>query len=344
MDNVFNHKPPTEIERIMDDADLKMRKEFLRDELTDMVFYSKLSKTIRDRNFSDNLSRLSNIEKSHSEFWKSSLEERGVSTKNIKPKNFKIAIMLILRWFVGSNLAIKLVEYGEVGSILKYTEYVKGTDETPEFKTKLEKIIKDEMEHEETFKNELIEIDEKLEWNRNVIYSMSDGLVEVLAALAGLSVVITDHIYVAISGLVVGLGGAMSMTLGAYLSKKNEVDYSITQMKRTNKDLNTKGSSTELKKLNSSTSKTTRVTALTYIIGAAVPILPFVFLSGIYPLIIAIVLVGLVQGVTNAITALSVNNRVLSSSVRAVVLSLLVAAGTYMVGLIFHIFFGITFA
>ena len=328
----------------MDPNDVDMRKEFLRDELTDMVFYARLAPTIKDEQFNQNLMRLSVIEKKHSDFWRASLEENGIATKKIRPKKFKIAIMLILRWFIGSNLAIKLVEYGEVGSILKYSEYMESADETPAFKDKLGKIIRDEMEHEETFKSELTRIEDKLERNRNVIYSMSDGLVEVLAALAGLSAVISDHIYVAISGMVVGLGGAMSMTLGAYLSKKNEVDYSITQMKKNHGNHDGKIEKSELSKLKSSTSKTTRVTAFSYVIGAAVPIIPFVIFSGIEPLIIAVILVGLVQGITNAITAISVNNRALFSSIRAAGLSLLVAAGTFALGEVFHLVLGISFA
>jgi predicted membrane protein (TIGR00267 family) len=327
----------------MDLKDINTRKDFLKDELTDMVFYARLAPTIKDEQFSKNLLRLSAIEKKHSEFWRASLEEKGVATKRIRPKNFKISILLVLRWLIGSNLAIKLVEYGEVGSILKYSEYMEHADETAAFKERLGSIIKDEMEHEETFKNELTRIEDKLEWNRNVIYSMSDGLVEVLAALAGLSAVISDHIYVAISGVVVGLGGAMSMTLGAYLSKKNEVDYSITQMKKNHDNHDTKIEKSELRKLNSSTSRTTRVTALSYVIGAAVPIVPFAVFSGIEPLIIAVILVGVVQGITNAITAISVNNRALYSSLRAAALSLLVAAGTYAIGEIFHLVLGISF-
>jgi VIT1/CCC1 family predicted Fe2+/Mn2+ transporter len=327
----------------MDAADQKMRTSFLRDELSDMVFYTRLARTMKDRQFSESLVRLSEIERKHSEFWRSALEDNGVPAKNIGPRNFKIAFMLLLRWFIGSNLAIKLVEYGEAGSILRYTEYMKGTNETPEFKQKLDRIIEDEMEHEETFRNQLVEIDQKLEWNRNVIYSMSDGLVEVLAALAGLSVVITDHLYVAISGVVVGLGGAMSMTLGAYLSKKNEVDYSETQLKK-NRSVSRTEESTEVKKINMGTTETIRITALTYILGAAIPILPFVFLSGMTPLVIAIILVGVVQGITNAIAAISVNNRALTSALRAALLSLLIAAGTFAVGEMFHIVFGITFA
>ncbi|MEM0155741.1 MAG: VIT1/CCC1 transporter family protein [Thermoplasmataceae archaeon] len=327
----------------MDSADRKMRVNFLRDELSDMVFYTRLARTIKDPQFSDSLLRLSEIERKHAEFWKSSLEDKGVSAKNIGPRNLKIVFMLLLRWFVGSNLAIKLVEYGEAGSILRYTEYMNGTKETPEFKEKLDRIIEDEIEHEETFRNQLVEIDQKLEWNRNVIYSMSDGLVEVLAALAGLSVVITDHIYVAISGVVVGLGGAMSMTLGAYLSKKNEVDYSVTQLKK-NHNGNGGAGTAETKKINMGTTETIRITALTYVIGAAIPILPFVFLSGMTPLIIAILLVGVVQGATNAIAAISVNNRALYSAIRAALLSLLIAAGTFAVGELFHLVFGISFA
>ena len=46
----------------MDLKDINTRKDFLRDELTDMVFYARLAPTLKDEQFSMNLQRLSAIE------------------------------------------------------------------------------------------------------------------------------------------------------------------------------------------------------------------------------------------------------------------------------------------
>ncbi|HKJ96208.1 MAG TPA: VIT1/CCC1 transporter family protein, partial [Thermoplasmataceae archaeon] len=79
-----------------------------------------------------------------------------------------------------------------------------------------------------------------------------------------------------------------------------------------------------------------------YIIGAVVPILPFVFFPPITGLIISVVLVAISQAITNALVALSMNIGILRSSLKASLLSLSAAAAVFALGELFHIVFGIT--
>ena len=114
------------------------------------------------------------------------------------------------------------MEHGEVETVASYRKAGPLAADDPEFKAGLEKIIDDEVEHEDVFSYTLDQSKEQLERNRNVIYGISDGLVEVLAALAGLTAIISDHTYVAMGGLIVGVSGAMSMSVGAYLATNSE--------------------------------------------------------------------------------------------------------------------------
>ena len=120
---------------------------------------------------------------------------------------------------------------------------------------------------------------EQLERNRNVIYGISDGLVEVLAALAGLTAIISDHTYVAMGGLIVGVSGAMSMSVGAYLATNSETQFKISQMRRNAILNNQENDESKVQKYRNESRRAAVNTGMFYILGAAIPIIPFLFLE-----------------------------------------------------------------
>ncbi len=81
---------------------------------------------------------------------------------------------------------------------------------------------------------------------------------------------------------------------------------------------------------------------MSYVMGAVIPIVPFVFLPRVEGLITAVILVAASQGITNMIVALTMGLKILRTSVQAMFLSLMAAAATFTVGYLFHIFFHIT--
>ena len=105
----------------MDEASLIQKCiKYYRDEITDELFYIRLSERISDSWLSDNLSRLSKIEKKHSNFWKSLLESKGVKTESIKPRKMKVGFLVFLSRIIGTPLTVKLLENGEVESVASY--------------------------------------------------------------------------------------------------------------------------------------------------------------------------------------------------------------------------------
>lgn len=315
---------------------------FYRNELTDMLFYDKLSKRVKDEEFRKSLLHLSETEKIHANFWKLRLVKSGVSVDGIRPRFGKIKGLLMIRKFMGNYLSIKLLEHSEIDSIIQYNKFLEENRNDSEITDSLQKIILDEIEHEEIFSKKAGDEDILVQKNRDLIYGMSDGLVEVLAALAGLSALISNHLYIALGGSVVGIGGSISMALGAYLSQKSESEYKINEL--------TKKSILERKmrygqkfdRYKGESKKSALNVGLSYVMGALIPIIPFVFLPRIDGLVTAVILVAASQGITNMVVALTMGLRIFKTSVQAMFLSLLAAAATFSVGYLFHIFFNIT--
>lgn len=315
---------------------------FYRNELTDMLFYDKLSRRVRDDEFKKSLVHLSETEKNHANFWKLRLVNSGVRVDEIRPSFGRIKGLLLLRKVLGNYLSIKLLEHSEIDSILQYNEFLEENRSNPEISNQLQKIIMDEIEHEEVFSKKAGDEDIIIQKNRDLIYGMSDGLVEVLAALAGLSAIISNHFYIALGGTVVGIGGAISMALGAYLSQKSESEYKINEL--------TKKSILERKirygkkmdQYKGESKRSALNVGMSYVMGAVIPIVPFVFLPRVEGLITAVILVAASQGITNMIVALTMGLKILRTSVQAMFLSLMAAAATFTVGYLFHIFFNIT--
>ena len=281
------------------DSDVKQWSEFYRDELTDMTFYSVLSRKIKDDYLRENLAKLSSIEKEHSDFWKQNL-------------------------------------------VRVYSEYLKRPGLEENFRRRLQEILDEEIEHEEIFEKAMEKSSDTIERNKDMIYGISDGLVEVLAALAGLTSIIVSNIDIALGGLVVGISGTASMSIGAYLSKKSETEYKLVEEEKKILFRRQKVDHDYIKTIKGESKTSAIYVGISYIIGAAVPIIPFIFLQKYIALALSVVLVFLVQGFTNAVVALSINVGIFKMAIRASLLALLAAFITFMVGFSFHYFLHIS--
>lgn len=316
---------------------LKEIRDFCSDELTDLEFYRALSERVKDESLRKNLMRLSEVEKQHSQFWISYLQKHGMDTSRLRPKRSKIIFMLFLFRVLGLGLAVNLLEYGEVETVAKYRDYASRTGEDEEFRKGIEKIISEEIEHEDVFSYTLEQNKEKLDRNRDIIYGISDGLVEVLAAIAGLTALLTNHLDVALGGLVVGVSGTMSMSVGAYLAKDSESQYKISSLRRNAILRNSTHDRDKVDQYRGESRRSAMNVGMFYILGAAIPILPFLFLQRDVALVLAIILVAVTQGLANSIIAISMNMKILKEALKASGLALLAALASYLVGQVFHI-------
>jgi len=202
---------------------MKMMKEtidYYVDEMKDSTLYKSLAEVEKDENVRKELFKLSSMEKEHADFWKNFLQSRGIKVKKFKP-SFTIGLYKVLRKIFGLAFTSKIMEMGEAKTIRKYYEFYREADLSEEEKGKLKKIIEDELLHEDIFHK--MSSSEKIEHIRDVFLGMNDGLVEILATVAGLTGAYSGNPYiVGIIGSIVGISGMLSMAIGTYISVKNQ--------------------------------------------------------------------------------------------------------------------------
>ncbi len=199
---------------------IKVAEESLRDELESAKIYGSLAEKLEGRDIGRKLREIARMEASHAAFWAKFLKARGVDPSKIRPRGWRVRLYSLLFRLIGFGLTIKLLELGEDQAIATYSRLLEKGELSEEEARELRKLIEDELMHEETFLEEESKIKEFLDHVRDAVLGMSDGLVEILSVTAGLAGAYGDPINVALGGLIVGMGGALSMGIGSYISVK----------------------------------------------------------------------------------------------------------------------------
>ncbi len=196
-------------------------KGFYIDEITDYITYSAIGENVKDKDLKETLKKIANMEKSHSEFWKEFLLKRGYDIPDVKVSPFKTGLLKFIAKFINPILVISFLELGEANAYEKYYEFLKKAHLSKEEEERLKQIILDEIEHETVFAKKTEQ--SGLSNIRDFVLGMNDGLVEILGVVTGLSAVyINEPFIVAISGLIVGIAGALSMGIGAFISVRSQ--------------------------------------------------------------------------------------------------------------------------
>lgn len=292
-----------------------------KEELFDSEVYLELGKKESDPVAKAFLFRMAEMEKKHASIWKEISEKRGIRIGKLGIKD-KLMIKLygIIRKVLGLELTLRLLESNEENDIEKYNELAKSEELDENEREKMREISIDEAVHEEM----LTTI--KAKDVSDFVYGISDGLIEVLAATSGIAGAVSNPLIVALSGLIVGISGTLSMSIGAYLSTKSEKE--INEHKREKvkiqklvdrgevskklsqilselgiKDKIAQNISPQLvdvaediiaPKIEESPLKSSAVTGLSYIVGAIIPLIPyFLRLGGMLGLITSYVISGI---------------------------------------------------
>jgi len=198
---------------------VELAKKALADELFSYTIYSKLSEIVGKQSLKEKLLKIAKMEQSHADFWSSFLEKRGCSAK-VKVNRFKVLLYLIFFKIFGLGLSIRLLEKGEEEAIELYSHMLSSSDLSEDEKNCLKRILEEKLVHEEDFIREESMFEEFLSHVKEAILGMNDGLVEVLSVTTGLAAVYGDPFHVAVGGLIVGIAGALSMAIGAYVSAR----------------------------------------------------------------------------------------------------------------------------
>jgi VIT1/CCC1 family predicted Fe2+/Mn2+ transporter len=302
---------------------------FYQNELNDASLYQKISKRVmtsfrksaRNESIAKKLIELSEIESSHAAFWADLIRKRGKTPPPYKKRSpgYYSYIGFLQRIF-GVSFLIRYMERGEIDAIKEYSEYIEKESREQWEREQLNKILRDEREHEDAFIQMSVELKGNSESVRDAIYGMSDGLIEVLASVAGLTGVFINNIFVAVGGVVFGASGLVSMTIGAYLSERAK---SQIEASETHRAISAAGN-----------------TALYYFIGATVPIIPFLFFQRYLALAISFALVIVVDGIVTSVISIQSNGKLKWDLLRSLGLVTLGFAATFAIGLVAHHFIG----
>ncbi|MEM0135034.1 MAG: VIT1/CCC1 family protein [Thermoplasmatales archaeon] len=302
---------------------------FYQNELNDADLYERIStrimssirKSRRNQTIAKKLMELSAIESSHARFWAELIKKKGNTPPPFKKRNASYYSYLgFLQRIFGISFLVRYLERGEEEAIKEYSDYIERESKEQWERDQLNKILADERDHEDVFIKMTNELKGNADTVRDAIYGMSDGLIEVLASVAGLTGVFINSIYVAVGGIVFGASGLISMTIGAYLSEHAKGQIS------------TRGEYSPRKAAGN--------TALYYFFGAIVPIVPFLFLQKYTALITAFCLVLIVDIIVTSVISIQSSGRLRRDLLRSVGLVTLGFLATFAIGMIAHHFIG----
>lgn len=195
--------------KILNPEQIKLIKQFQKNEITEYYIYSRLSRKIKNKKNSETLQKIGDDEMRHYVFWKNQ------SGSDVKPNWWKVFKFYWIARIFGITFGIKLMERGEAGAQEAYTKAC-------EFIPEAIHIVNDEDEHEKELIGMLEE--KKLEYVGSIVLGLNDALVELTGTLAGLTFALQNTRLIAIAGLITGIAASFSMAASEYLSTKQESD------------------------------------------------------------------------------------------------------------------------
>jgi len=181
---------------------------FQRDEITEYHIYRYLADKEEGRN-REVLLKISDDELRHYNTWKE------ITGEEVEPDWNKIRFYKLMYKIFGLVFSIKLMEKGERKAEERYRKAAGKIEVAKE-------ILEDEFEHEDKLLSLLT--DERLQFIGSIVLGLSDALIELTGALAGLSLALYNTLIVGLAALITGIAASMSMAVSEYLSKRSEGD------------------------------------------------------------------------------------------------------------------------
>lgn len=205
----------------MESSWVELAKDFYLDEINDHLTYTALADHSRDDTVRQNITRIAGMEQKHADFWQAMLAAHNEPLPEAGLSQARLRWLSLLRVFINPVLIISLLELGEASAMRRYLDFYRHAPLDEVEKTRLKSIILDELEHETYFKETAKALG--VGNLRDFVLGMNDGLVEILGAVTGLSAVYPGNpLLVAVSGLIVGIAGALSMGIGAFISVRSQ--------------------------------------------------------------------------------------------------------------------------
>ncbi|MEM2235358.1 MAG: rubrerythrin family protein [Desulfurococcaceae archaeon] len=194
--------------------ELKDIREFCRDEYEAYNMYTLLAKNpLVSARIRSTIGKAALDEHRHYVFWRSIVGECSSTPSTIK----RLLLSLLLPLF-GVTVTIKFIESMEKNAL---ESYEKISSMRPELKEEVEKIIKEEEEHEASF---ILGLDEgRVKYLGSIMLGISDAIIELTGIYSGALGVFVNTLSAGLTGLLAGVSAAISMTIASYAQAKHEV-------------------------------------------------------------------------------------------------------------------------
>ena len=191
----------------------EVAKEGATDEYTDYLVYKHLaeSRRTKDPKLKAILTKLSNAEYKHYEFWRKYSPE-----KEIHPSMSTVYLTLFLRFIFGVTFATKYLEKHEDDVVKRYKSVSHLIPESD--KSGFDEMVADEVEHEGAF---LTETEGKyIKYISFVVLGLADAIVEISGIHAGSLGIYNRTELAGLAGIVAGAAASVAMASAAYAQAK----------------------------------------------------------------------------------------------------------------------------
>lgn len=178
-----------------------------RSEITEHLIYSKLALKTKDQKNRRILKKIAEDELKHYSIL------REITKQDVEPDRFKVSRYVFASRVLGLSFGLKFMENGESAAQKSYGSALKRHPE-------LKELLQDEERHERELLGMISE--ERLEYASSIVLGLNDAIVEFTGTLAGLSLAIGDNRIISLTGMIMGIAAALSMSATSYLSAKED--------------------------------------------------------------------------------------------------------------------------
>lgn len=282
------------------------------DEMADLALYERFRQTANQPELIRLFDRLIAEEKKHVAFWAKRMDH--APTRLDIARSFKVGALAGFGRLFGVSGTLLILEAIEVHGIRKYLDLWSSLSDE-ELRMGLLSVLKDELQHEDHMITQVAGRSVRPEGIRNAFLGFNDGSVEILGAVSGFSTAFGSVSHVLIAGVTVAAAGALSMAVGAFMatSAENEVA-ALDRLRR--RALSVEMNIAREQEVSSSVASPLRAALIvggTYLVGALVPILPFVFgaKTAVPSIIVSGVLILLVSAGLAFLSGMRIRRRLL---------------------------------
>jgi len=185
----------------------KVLLDYQKNEITEHHIYRRLAEKVKHSENGRILEDIARDELRHYGVW------RTYTRQDVAPDQWTIWKYCWISRIFGLTFGLKLMERGEGGAQENYAQLRETIPEA-------EVIMREENHHEAALLGMLDE--ERLRYTGSVVLGLSDALVELTSALAGLTLALQNTKLIALTGSITGIAAALSMGASEYLSTKEE--------------------------------------------------------------------------------------------------------------------------